>query len=826
MSVAPPSENRSLKHRLMGLSLRWQVSAFTCLAVLISLLVMGWIAFSQSASLLTSMTLDQLAIETAAASSRIEQTLNETRIDVLETPEFPPVPGIIRCQDNEGMDPVQTGSDTQIWIERLATIVSAQMRQREERIWTSLIDDTGKELMRVEWTGTEPKLVPTKAANALTDSFFQTAVRQPYGKVAMSNTERLKGREVFQMATPYFDPSGKVRGIFAIAVDGTAVLEAGVSQVKHAKIEIVDERSTYLLSEQSPELVLSSRRYSEIKPVRGKLLTQPGAPETYRELIDGSARPDGVALLGTYQKLFYDGTDSSRFWAICADIPAATALKPVSDLATRFWIVGLIIIAVATAVSLLGAIGLTSALGVVTKTANEIAEGNLDAELPAIRPPGEVRTLADAVRSMTTMLRNTLADSRRHEQRTSAILNSTADAILTLDENGTILSANLTSRRLFRISGDEIVGRSAGSLVPALTSSEAQHDTTRMEDGEVRILGEENEVTGQRSDGTEVPLAMRVSEMEYSGQRLFIATLQDITLRHRVEAERERLFEAVRSAVERLASASTEIQTQTTQQAATAQQQASSVAETTTTVKEITETAAESRSRAEEVAGSARRADEVSRSGLEAVEETTAAMRQVQDQTEQTAQNILTLAERAQTIGDLISTVNEIADQTNLLALNAAIEASRAGEHGKGFAVVASEVKALAEQSRKATEQVRQILGEIQKATNTAVMSTEQGTRSVESAQKVVGHASQTISELAQTISEAARAAQQIVASSGQQATGMEQIRDAMAHIDVSTRQTLSATRQSEQSAHDLTKLGRELQSLVEKSDRPEERHG
>lgn len=822
-----PSFLKSIGRRFTDLSLRWQISAFTCLAVLASLILMGWIAFSQSADLLTTMTLEQLATETRAAAGRIDRTLQDTRIDVLETPRFPPIPGLIRCTDSsDDDDPDQPGSTASIWLDRLVTIVIAQMNQRPERLWTAVVDSTGKELLRVDIQNGSPARSATEAPNARNDPFFNKAMNSPPQSIAVSRTERLSGHQVVRMATPYFDSTGRPRGILLIAIDGQTVLQNGAAQANHGTIEVVDEEGRYLFSDQSPELVLSSTRYLTTTPVRGEKLLRADSPDEFQAVIDGSRRPDGVSLLGTYLKLKIDKSDSTRFWAICSDVPSSKALQPVSNLARSFWLVGLVVVGLAIACSLIGATGLTSALGVVTATANEIAEGNLDAELPPVRPIGEVKTLTSAVRSMTHRLRDTLEMTRQQERKTAAILNSTADAIMTMDDQGTVLTANATAATLFQTPRSELVGANAGRFVPALTSSGSQHDNTTLTQGEVRMLGGESEVHGLRSDGSKVGIAMRVAEMEYSGQRLFIATLQDISQRQRIEAERHRIFEAVRAAVKRLASASAEILAQTTQQAATAQQQATSVTQTTATVKEISATATESRNRAEEVAGSARRADEVSRSGREAVEETSSAMRQVQEQTEQTAQNILTLAERAQAIGDLITTVNEIADQTNLLALNAAIEASRAGEHGKGFAVVASEVKALAEQSRKATDQVRQILGEIQQATNTAVMSTEQGTRSVESAQQVVGHASQTISELAQTISEAARAAQQIVASSGQQATGMEQIRDAMGHIDVSTRQTLSATRQSEDSARDLAALGQELEQLIEGSMGQEEQHG
>ncbi|MFN0265061.1 PAS domain-containing protein [Tepidamorphus sp. 3E244] len=79
------------------------------------------------------------------------------------------------------------------------------------------------------------------------------------------------------------------------------------------------------------------------------------------------------------------------------------------------------------------------------------------------------------------------------------------------------------------------------------------------------------------------------------------------------------------------------------------------------------------------------------------------------------------LSENAQSIGNVIELIDNIANQTNLLALNATIEAARAGEAGKGFAVVASEVKNLASQTSKATEEIGGQINAVQNSSISAV---------------------------------------------------------------------------------------------------------
>jgi methyl-accepting chemotaxis protein len=279
--------------------------------------------------------------------------------------------------------------------------------------------------------------------------------------------------------------------------------------------------------------------------------------------------------------------------------------------------------------------------------------------------------------------------------------------------------------------------------------------------------------------------------------------------------EREHTLRTVAEFVNQLASTTAEILASTTQQVAGAQEQGSAVAQTVSTIEEIAQTSDEAAGRARAVSESARHAEEVGKSGRRAVEEAIASMGSVREQVESIATRILALAEQAQAIGDIITTVNDISEQTHMLALNASIEASRAGEHGRGFAVVAAEVKALADQSKKATSQVRQILGQIQKATQGAVMTTEEGTKSVVLATRVVTQAGAHIQTLSELLSQASITAAQISASANQQATGINQIRQAMRDVNQATQQSLTSTRATERAVQDLNAMGQKLKGLL-----------
>ncbi len=119
---------------------------------------------------------------------------------------------------------------------------------------------------------------------------------------------------------------------------------------------------------------------------------------------------------------------------------------------------------------------------------------------------------------------------RLSELHTRAIVDHTADAIVTFGEDGAIGTYNPAAESIFGYTLSAIVGKKVTVLIPAL----ANGDGELVAEG---FLAGRREVVGIRKLGTPFPLDLSLSAMELGGQRLFVAIGHDITRRKQAEDE-------------------------------------------------------------------------------------------------------------------------------------------------------------------------------------------------------------------------------------------------------------------------------------------------
>lgn len=142
------------------------------------------------------------------------------------------------------------------------------------------------------------------------------------------------------------------------------------------------------------------------------------------------------------------------------------------------------------------------------------------------------------------------SDSAHYQGRLEAILETTVDAIITIDERGRIESFNRAATKIFGYELDEVLNKNVSMLMPEPYKSE--HDdyiSNYVETGVKKIIGIGRQVTGKRKDNTLFPMDLAVSEVRINGQRKFTGIVRDISERLQLEKEILRVSDEERSRI-------------------------------------------------------------------------------------------------------------------------------------------------------------------------------------------------------------------------------------------------------------------------------------
>ncbi|MEO1528055.1 MAG: methyl-accepting chemotaxis protein [Planctomycetota bacterium] len=257
-----------------------------------------------------------------------------------------------------------------------------------------------------------------------------------------------------------------------------------------------------------------------------------------------------------------------------------------------------------------------------------------------------------------------------------------------------------------------------------------------------------------------------------------------------MNAVRETLTE-VRDVSSTVASASTQMSGATEELSTGVQRQASQLEETRTRLETITTTVKRNSDCAQEAKTLANDSSQIAASGGTVVGDAVQAMAEV--------------SESSKRIGDIITTIDEIAFQTNLLALNAAVEAARAGEQGRGFAVVASEVRELALRSAASAKEIKSLIND--------------STSKVKAGTQLVNRSGETLGEIVESVRRVTDIVDEIATASQQQLAAIEQVTDTVANIDHVTQASANQTEELAGTSTSVLNHAKQLDRLVGRFD-------
>ena len=134
---------------------------------------------------------------------------------------------------------------------------------------------------------------------------------------------------------------------------------------------------------------------------------------------------------------------------------------------------------------------------------------------------------------------------QNNEERYRSLIGTASDAIMSVDQNGNIVSWNNTAENIFGYSEKEILGRKITTIIPQkYRKGHRNAFAEAVRTGHSSIIEEKKTVetlTGLRKNGEEFPMGLTLATWETAEGRFFTGIIRDITERKAAEIEMMRM---------------------------------------------------------------------------------------------------------------------------------------------------------------------------------------------------------------------------------------------------------------------------------------------
>jgi PAS domain S-box-containing protein len=125
---------------------------------------------------------------------------------------------------------------------------------------------------------------------------------------------------------------------------------------------------------------------------------------------------------------------------------------------------------------------------------------------------------------------------KRSEARHRVVVETASDAVVSIDERGTIILANPAMKRIFGYSPEELIGKPLTVLMPgAMGKLHEKGFKQYLETGVRHLNWQGTEMTAQRANGEEFPAEVSFGEMVIDQRKVFTGFIRDISEKKRSE---------------------------------------------------------------------------------------------------------------------------------------------------------------------------------------------------------------------------------------------------------------------------------------------------
>lgn len=399
--------------KLSSISLKTRTVAMLGLLILIALVAMGATNYFYGSSLAIRETLSLSKEKMTNDALSIENKLADEKVELIILREVPPMRGIIRAEDNGGIDQL-SGVRVAYWYTRTEEIFAAFLNGKHNQYnQLCYLNEQGNELAKVAMVEGTVKVTPRDKLRKKTEyPYVAEAIRLREGEVYYANVRlnRVDGDLIrphlasLQIATPVYDARNNARGLIVMTLSAQWLFSNIVPAVPDVK--------KYLLNQDGYFLVHPDRTKEFGFDLGFKYTINNEYPMISEEMLatesDISYHGEFKHIWG-FQKIFFDPGNRTRFWTVVYEIPEAITLRDVYKIQKRMIIVGLVIILLSIGFILWVSLReIISPLTRLIKTAQRMEAGDLSVRLPVDNGAVEFITLHHTLNSFVEKQQNAI----------------------------------------------------------------------------------------------------------------------------------------------------------------------------------------------------------------------------------------------------------------------------------------------------------------------------------------------------------------------------------------------------------------------------------